>query len=377
MYKKIFLEDIPSLKEYSKSKICFPMDYDQDLAFIGECIRVEGSLNRGTKNMSFGNSDVSLLKEVERILTKFNCHIYRTLHISVNIPQDIEKKYIRIVDLDSNVCKPKFGIRNSRRFGKDKCELIFIESKITYNSQKRYRIFLKSEFADLTILIPESSRIVMSLKGASAVIQFIFANYALREVFKSILEIPEGRKSKIIRIPEILFDSPNEIVSSAISAVIACEGFVVYQKPPRSNRSIGIEMTSKEYLAGLKKLLDQLEIISYTNERNNRKIYSLHLYGKENLFRLKQLVNFIEPKKRNKFYYMLSTYRDFNDKDKSESLTIGAIKSLYNKSSIKSIAKVIGRKERTTKTYLGRLIQEGKVISSKTRPAVYSLPEES
>jgi len=249
MYKIINLGDVPSLKDYSKSKLTFPIDYDEDLAFLGECIRVEGSLNKGTKNMSFGNSDVSLLKEVERILTKFNCHIYRTLHISVKIPKNLTKEDIKIIDLSTNQIKENFLVRHSERFNREFHELTFLETKIVYGLEKHYKIYLKDNFVEIRIKIPEMSRIIVNPKReVTAVVQLIFANFALREVFKNVLKIPEGRKSKIIFIPDILLNSSDSIISSAISAVLACEGFISYQKPPISDKSIHIEMTSEKYI---------------------------------------------------------------------------------------------------------------------------------
>ena len=374
MYREINLDDVPSLKDYSKSKLTFPINYDEDLAFLGECIRVEGSLNKGTKNMSFGNSDISLLKEVERILSKFNCHIYRTLRISMKIPESLSKEDIKIIDLSTNRIKEKFSIRHSTRFNKKFHELIFLETKIAYGSEKHYKIYLKDNFVEISIKIPEMSRIIVNPKReVTAVIQLIFANFALREVFRIILEIPEGRKSKIIFIPNILLNSQNSVISSAINAVLACEGFITYQKPPRSNRSIDLEMTSKQYIEGLKELLVKLGIVSYINTRKNRNVFSLHIYGKENLLKIKEIIKFTEPIKEDKFNYMLSTYRGFNDAKQAEGLITEAIKKLGKNAYIICISKLVGRKERTIRTYLGRMIKEGKLISSKTKPAVYYL----
>ena len=318
MYQKIYLDNLIIPKNNAKIRLSFPLDYDEDLAFFGECIRVEGSLNKGTKNMSFGNSDISLLKEVERILAKFNCHIYRTLHISVKIPENLTKEDIKIIDLSTNKIKEKFLIRHSERFDRKFHELTFLETKIIYGSEKQYKIYLKDKFVEIHINLPEASRIIVNPKGeVTAVVQLIFANFALREVLRTALEIPEGRKSKIIFVPPILLNSSNSVISSAISAVLACEGFVTYLEPPKSIRSVGVEMTSRVYVEQLKILFDKLGIVGHIRYRNDRKVCSLRISGKENLSRIQEIIKFIEPFKKNRFDYMLTTYRNFNDASKA------------------------------------------------------------
>jgi hypothetical protein len=367
MYQIINLEDVPTLKKYTKSKLSFPLNYDEDLAFLGEAIRVEGSLNQGTKNMTFTNKDISLLNMIEKILKKFNCSIYRVLFISIEIPEEINKEDIKIVDVSSNKEKLRFHIRESVRFDRKRKELIFIEPKIDYGTEKDYKILLKNKEIKVRVTVPKESGITIdTTQNSSAYIQLTFANFALREVFSKVLQIQEGRKSRKIFIPEILKSSEEKIVYSAINAVLACEGFLIYQKPPRSNRSIGIEMTSRLYLEGIMDLLKKANIISYLTYREKRGVYSLQIYGKENLLKIKQHISFVQPTKKQRFEKMLQ-YKELLGEE-AENLTISILKELGGKGTISQISEKIGKKEKTVGDYLRKLKKEGKItkIDRKT-----------
>lgn len=119
------------------------------------------------------------------------------------------------------------------------------------------------------------------------------------------------------------------------------------------------------YITEILKKGKKVGIISYLIYRKERDIYSLQIYGKENLLKIKQHIDFIQPIKKQRFEKMLQ-YKELLGKE-AENLTMNAIKELDGKGTITQISKKTGKKERTVKRYLTKLKKNGKIIKIEKR----------
>ena len=91
------------------------------------------------------------------------------------------------------------------------------------------------------------------------------------------LGVPIGYKSKIIRIPEIVFKSSNEFKSNFINALFCCDGYV-----PKTGRYLDYSSASKGFVYDLKLLLKHFNIESSVRKKisklNGKSFLSYRLF---------------------------------------------------------------------------------------------------
>ena len=104
-----------------------------------------------------------------------------------------------------------------------------------------------------------------------------------QRVVNSFIErrIPQGNKSSIIRIPEIVFQSSNEFKSQFINALFSCDGYV-----PQTGRYVDYCSNSKMFLQDLQLLLTHFKIESSIRKKitklNQKEFTSYRLFITDN-----------------------------------------------------------------------------------------------
>lgn len=88
-----------------------------------------------------------------------------------------------------------------------------------------------------------------------------------------------------------------------------CEAWVKIKD--RQDRSIGLDSINEEGLLQIQKALLKFKIKSKIKKRKNRKIYTLNIYGKENLVRFQKEINFLHPKKKEKLKQAINSYMNY------------------------------------------------------------------
>jgi len=74
-----------------------------------------------------------------------------------------------------------------------------------------------------------------------------------------------------------------------------CEGWVTCKT--HQNRMIGVDCVNEKGIKQIKKALKRLDIESKLNKRNNRNIFTLNIFGKENLIKFNNKIGFLHSKK--------------------------------------------------------------------------------
>ena len=104
-----------------------------------------------------------------------------------------------------------------------------------------------------------------------------------QRVVNSVIErgIPQGNKSFIIRIPEIVFQSSNEFKSQFVNALFSCDGYV-----PQTGRYVDYCSNSKMFLQDLQLLLTHFKIESSIRKKitklNQKEFTSYRLFITDN-----------------------------------------------------------------------------------------------
>ncbi len=91
-----------------------------------------------------------------------------------------------------------------------------------------------------------------------------------------------------------------------LRAFFDCEAWINNQH--HKNRSIGLDCVNETGLTFLGYNLKKLGIKSIIKKRNKREIYSLKIYGKENLIKFRNKIGFLHPEKECKLNKAISNY---------------------------------------------------------------------
>lgn len=280
-----------------KTSIAFPSSYNEDLAFLGEAIRVEGNIKKNLFHCSIANLDVDFVKKTLNCIEKCGIpkrSLYLYLKIEAEIPEESPTQVV------SGGKTFKFNIRHPSKSSGFKRKINFID-KFDFGVTKTYEIEFNDRKICLDINVPQNGKIASksNYKNSSAVCSITIANMTFCKLMNSLLEIPTGKKSEIIHIPKILDLSPLTVKNSAINSVLGAESTVEV-----TGKRIRIGMNSEIYLKGLKKILKDFEI-----DANLEKSTSLSITGNENLNKILSNFDFISIDKNMKLKSILQSYK--------------------------------------------------------------------
>lgn len=83
-----------------------------------------------------------------------------------------------------------------------------------------------------------------------------------------------------------------------LRAYFDCDGWVICKS--HQNRQIGAECVNQKGIKQVQNMLKTLKIDSKIKKRSTRNIFSLKIYGKENILRFKEAIGFLHPMKKEK-----------------------------------------------------------------------------
>jgi hypothetical protein len=89
-----------------------------------------------------------------------------------------------------------------------------------------------------------------------------------------------------------------KLANFCLRAYFVCEGWVTCES--HKNRMIGADCVNEKGIKQIKGALKRLGIESIVKKRNTRNIYSLKIYGKENIIRFNNQIGFLHPEKKEK-----------------------------------------------------------------------------
>lgn len=107
------------------------------------------------------------------------------------------------------------------------------------------------------------------------------------------------------RMPEL-----NEEMSKIwLRAYFDCEGWVTCKS--HQNRMIGADCVNEAGIKQIQKALEKLEIKSKLKKRNTRNIFSLAIFGKENIVKFKEQIGFLHPDKKEKLNQVTEDFMNY------------------------------------------------------------------
>lgn len=181
--------------------------------------------------------------------------------------------------------------------------LLITDGHIVYNKGKNYQIKLYTSYKDEKEMIIRLINSLFDYKASIRKRKTGFSNKLNYEIFVSskglcefimtFSKIPSGAKSVNVKIPSLLLESNEEKIGSFLRGVIDGDGTIL------KNYVVKIVSGSKNFLHGIKEVLDRLKIKSGKICEERETLYVLWICGKDNLKNLRNILY----KNHNNFFY--------------------------------------------------------------------------
>jgi len=124
-----------------------------------------------------------------------------------------------------------------------------------------------------------------------------------------------------------------------LRAYFDCEGWVTCKN--HQNRMIGADCVNETGIKQVQNALRILEIESKIKKRNTRNIFSLSIFGKENLIKFHQKIGFLHPEKKEKLEKTIQNFMNYEwNLDDIEKILIEKAKIKKPTGSIRIISKL-------------------------------------
>lgn len=139
-------------------------------------------------------------------------------------------------------------------------------------------------------------------KGRQKRFCLIIDSKAIHNLLQYVFEIPKGKKSDIVKIPEYIKKTNKSIKAAFIIGILTTEG-------GKRRRGYGLSTASKKFLEGIINLLDDIGISTKKDKWINRK-YQKEYYGM--VFKKEGLINIIKICNNRKVRKIMSSCTNFN-----------------------------------------------------------------
>lgn len=358
-------------------KIKFPLEINEDLAYVSEAIRTEGNILYPFQGIAIPNTELTLLKRMETALKKlgiFKKSLYKLIHIRMKRPNS---KIIRITKEDgSNL---HFLVADDITY---KTKIIqFTDSIDSLNVNKIYRIKLEgNKEISLKISIKEG-KIKIETKPETlcrGVLRLVAYNSVLAKFLHYNLLIQTDKKSHKIFLPDILKNASLNVLKEIIGVVVSCEGHVgFYEK--NLDRFIRIKLQSKEYLENLRGILKKFNIesrIGFTTD----KMFRLTISRQYNLLKFFKLFPLYHINKRKIINKIVESYSETRlEYYKADLMYLSYVKRHQPVTPLK-LSKLLNKDDDHTRARLNKLFRSGllerkeRIFNGKgSTPLLYSI----
>jgi hypothetical protein len=189
-----------------------------------------------------------------------------------------------------------------------------------------------------------------------------------KEIYEELIQSFISFYSREWKMPKL----NEELDKVWLRAFFDCEGWVFCKR--HQNRGIGLDSINEKGLKQVKSSLQKLQINSKMKKRNDRDIFSLNIFGKNNLIKFKEKIGFLHLSKKEKLDKALNDFVNYYWKfPENENKLRMFIRNLMNTkgkvSSNNKIVRFISNKEKNitrTQKELNRLFDiESRVYKRK------------
>jgi hypothetical protein len=340
--------------------VSFPPWYTNRLASLVEALKVEGYWKDGFGSIC--NSNKPLIDYIQRLLQDLSIHVTRSLIVRVKIGFEVERNKVKVFKDGKPV---KFHIQNHQ-----------------IGDTKVRRIAFRAPYAtaEYTLKIGEGVHgLFINIRGTHVQVQcrlpaFVYINLQFRSLtfsrlLRDVLGEKGGKKSRTIRLNELLEKSPPDVVMAAFSMVIDCEGSIDCNG---LKRRIRIRMTNRRYLEDWLNVLNSLGIHASLFKDG---LYGLCITGIEDFGKMMGYgFELHHSVKRAKFQKLLNSYKRFQvSRNSALNFYQEQLKKVGHPITAQGLASIVGKSKRVVSQYLKKLSDKGLIfIEKSSMPYLYS-----
>jgi hypothetical protein len=338
----------------------YDFELNKEMMYLIETLKVESYWSKKNFTITLQNKDAPFLNHIEKIVNSLGIRVSKRILLKIRLEDNTQKEAIGLYNKNK---KLNFHIEKSP-FNPEKVKAV---TSLPY--KRKYEISLKTKNKNYpTVLTSSPNKIDIKCELDS------WAYGDLRFPTRKLLEFLDfylgGNKN--IRIEKALSNSPSDMIMSAFSALVDCEGTISWYG---LKRNIQIRMNSKDYLLQWKSLLEKFNI-GCRFEKNDKNLWGLVICGWEDFDRLERLgFKLIHSKKAKKWEEMMKGYkRNQISRGTYREFYIKKIKEANEKVTIKELSEITGKNKRTVNYFLLKLEKENLVTRDKSKwPYLYSI----
>ncbi len=332
---------------------------NNEMIYLIETLKVESYWCKENFTLTLQNKDIQLLDHIEAIVNSLGIRVSKRTLLKIKLKDNTKRNevnlYINKNKINFHISKSPFDINQ-------------VKAVTSLPYKERHTLILETKDKNHKIIIKTSPG---KLNVKSDLQCWVYGD--LRFPTKKLLDFLQLhlKGNKNIQVEDILFKSPPNIVMSAFSALVDCEGTLNWYG---LKRNIQIRMNSKEYLLQWKELLEKFEI--GCRFEKNQSLWGIVISGWEDFDRLERLgFKLIHSKKAEKWKRMMNGYKRRQiSRGTFKEFYIKKLKEVNKKVTTKEFAEILNKDKRTINHFLLKLEKEGFVICDRSNwPYLYSI----
>ncbi|MEA3248084.1 MAG: LAGLIDADG family homing endonuclease [Nanoarchaeota archaeon] len=338
----------------------YDFELNKEMVYLIETLKVESYWSKKNFTLTLQNKDIPLLNHIEKIVNNLGIKVSKRILLKIRLEDNTQKKSVKLYNKNQEL---NFHIERSP-FNAER-----VKAVTSLPFKKKYEILLKTKENKYPLIL--NSR----LKKIDIECELESWAYGdLRFPTKKLLDFLDIylKGNKNIQIEELLLSSHSDIIMSAFSALVDCEGTINWYG---LKRNIQIRMNSKDYLLQWKSLLEKYKI-GCRFEKNDKNLWGLVISGWEDFDRLEKLgFKLIHSRKAKKWKEMMKGYkRNQISRGTYKEFYIKKMKEVDREITTKELSEITGKSKRTINYFLLRLEKEDLLICNRSKwPYLYSI----
>lgn len=336
---------------------------NKDTVYLIEALKVEGYWSSKSFTLTIQNKDIPFLNNIESLAKNLEFKVGKRILLKIRLKDNTEKEEIRVVSEDREL---NFHIEKSP-FDKNRVKAVM---SLPYKKNYEINVFHKNKKYTIKIMSLKDRILCKGDLGCWVYGDLRFPN-------KKILDfLDKYAKKKDFDIGTYLNKENSELIASAFSALIDCEGSIDHYG---LKRVIRVRMRNKNYLQSWSILLNKLGI-GCKFRKNKDKEYEINISGWEDFNKLSEMgVKYYNSKKEGSWEEIMNSFkRNQISRNSYKEFYVKELKKLNKRVTAEEFANSLKKNKRVVNHYLSKLKKEKLIQCDKNYwPRLYFISTSS
>lgn len=322
----------------------YSFELNKEMIYLIETLKVEGYWSSKAFTLTLQNKDIPLLNHIEKIVNDLKINVGKRLLLKIRLEDNTKKEYVSLIWKNK---KLSFHLEKSP-FDQNKIKAV---TSLPHRKNYKIKLLYKNRESPIRIKILKNS-----IEYESELECWMYGD--LRFPTKSLLVFLDnycgGNKNP--QVEKFLLKANGEIVMSAFSALVDCEGSIDYYG---LYRKIRIRMRNYNYLRQWSELLKKYGIGNKLR-KNDDKEFEISIYGWEDFDRLIRLgFKLHHSKKLDKWEKIMGGFkRNQISRNSYKKFYTNKLKEINKKVTAEEFSNYLNKSKRVVNHYLSKLEKE-------------------